>query len=80
MKPLWTPSPERAAQALLARFMQRAGKKSYAELHRWSVEHGEEFLRALAEAGHNNSRPDDRAQGPPPWASPRGEPITAHFG
>ena len=43
MKPLWTPAPERAAQTLLARFMERAGKKNYAELHRWSVEQGEEF-------------------------------------
>ncbi|HEX2651175.1 MAG TPA: acetoacetate--CoA ligase [Burkholderiales bacterium] len=49
MKPLWTPSPERAAQTLLARFMQRAGKKSYAELHRWSVEHSEEFWTLLWE-------------------------------
>jgi len=49
VKPLWTPSPERAAQTLLARFMQRAGKKSYAELHRWSVEHSEEFWTLLWE-------------------------------
>jgi acetoacetyl-CoA synthetase len=43
MKPLWTPSPERAAATELARFMQRAGKSSYEELHRWSVESSEEF-------------------------------------
>ena len=49
MNPLWTPSPERAAQTLLARFMQRAGQKSYAELHRWSVEHNDEFWPLLWE-------------------------------
>ena len=38
VKPLWTPSPERAASTELARFMKLAGKSSYAELHRWSVE------------------------------------------
>ena len=46
--PLWTPSPERAAQANLARFMQRAGRSgAYEELHRWSVEHSAEFWRLL---------------------------------
>jgi len=37
-RPLWTPSPERAAATLLARFMERAGHRDYAALHRWSVE------------------------------------------
>src|SRR6185295_1181285 len=41
--PLWAPTPERAAQTLLARFMRQAGKRDYAELHRWSIEHSEEF-------------------------------------
>jgi acetoacetyl-CoA synthetase len=41
--PLWTPTPERASQTLLARFMERAGKRDYASLHRWSVERNEEF-------------------------------------
>jgi acetoacetyl-CoA synthetase len=41
--PLWTPSAERAAQTDMARFMRAAGKKSYAELHAWSVERGVEF-------------------------------------
>ena len=43
MKPLWTPPPERAAATELARFMKQAGKRDYAELHRWSVEHSPEF-------------------------------------
>ena len=43
MKPLWTPSPERAAQTNMARFMAKAGKKSYADLHAWSVAESEAF-------------------------------------
>jgi acetoacetyl-CoA synthetase len=48
MKPLWTPSPERAARTSMARFMARAGKfASYEALHRWSVENKEEFWNRL---------------------------------
>jgi len=43
VSPLWTPSPQRVAQTELARFMQRAGKESFEALHRWSVEHSEDF-------------------------------------
>jgi acetoacetyl-CoA synthetase len=43
MKPLWEPSPERAAGTGMARFMARAGKKSYAELHAWSIAEREAF-------------------------------------
>ena len=43
MKPLWRPSPERAARTELARFMKLAGKGSYEELHRWSIEKRGEF-------------------------------------
>ena len=42
-QPLWQPDPQRASQTLLARFMQRAGKRDWDELHRWSVEHSEAF-------------------------------------
>ena len=45
--PLWTPTPERAAQTDLARFMRTAGKSSYAQLHAWSVERSEEFWNML---------------------------------
>src|SRR5688500_2539384 len=41
--PLWTPSPERIARTELARFMSLAGKRSYEELHAWSVAHSEDF-------------------------------------
>jgi acetoacetyl-CoA synthetase len=43
MKPLWTPAPERAAATELARFMHLAGKRSFDELHAWSIERSEEF-------------------------------------
>ncbi|MFY9317190.1 MAG: acetoacetate--CoA ligase [Burkholderiales bacterium] len=43
MTPLWTPSPERAAQTSLARFAGRAGRKSYEDLHRWSIEQPADF-------------------------------------
>jgi acetoacetyl-CoA synthetase len=43
VKPLWKPSAERAAQTELARFMKLAGKSSYEELRRWSVEASPEF-------------------------------------
>ncbi|MBC7804419.1 MAG: acetoacetate--CoA ligase [Candidatus Parcubacteria bacterium] len=51
MKPLWTPSPERAAQSNLARFMARAGKSgaSYEDFHRWSVDRKEDFWNLLWE-------------------------------
>ena len=47
MKPLWTPSAERAAQTGMGRFMARAGKKSYDELHAWSVRESEAFWNLL---------------------------------
>jgi len=43
MKPLWTPSRERAQDSELARFMKLAGKTSYEELHRWSIERSADF-------------------------------------
>jgi acetoacetyl-CoA synthetase len=42
-QPLWTPSPERAAATEVARFMKLAGKSSYDELHRWSIDRIEDF-------------------------------------
>ena len=45
--PLWRPDPARAAATGMARFMRLAGKADYAELHRWSVEHSEEFWELL---------------------------------
>ena len=43
MKPLWKPAPERAAATDMARFMARAGRKSFDELHAWSVREREAF-------------------------------------
>ncbi len=47
MSALWTPSPERAAKTELARFMKLAGQSSYADLHRWSIEHSADFWNAV---------------------------------
>ncbi len=47
--PLWTPSPERAQRTLLARFLERAGRSDFAELHRWSVAEPEAFWRLVWE-------------------------------
>ena len=52
--PLWAPSPERIAAAQLTRFMdsvRAAGgfdaQGDYFSLHRWSIEHPDEFWRAV---------------------------------
>ena len=42
-RPLWTPDPARVAQTGMARFMRLAGKRDYAELHRWSVQSSADF-------------------------------------
>ena len=44
---MWAPSPERAAQTDMHRFMKLAGKHSYAELHAWSIESSQEFWNLL---------------------------------
>ncbi|MDA1117795.1 MAG: acetoacetate--CoA ligase [Proteobacteria bacterium] len=59
-KPLWTPDPARAAQTGMARFMQLAGKKDYAELHRWSVEKSAEFWALLWKFGEVRGDPGKR--------------------
>src|SRR5688500_18860849 len=60
MKPLWTPSPERAAKTGMAHFLARANKRSFAELHAWSISHSEEFWNLLwdfAQVRGNRSGP-----------------------
>ena len=57
MKPLWTPSPGRAAKTELARFMKLAGKSSYEELHRWSVEQSADFWDLLWKFGQVRGEP-----------------------
>ncbi|MGE5639022.1 MAG: acetoacetate--CoA ligase, partial [Clostridia bacterium] len=47
MKPLWTPSAERVARTNVARFMARAGKKDFADLHAWSIADREAFWNLL---------------------------------
>ena len=60
MTPLWTPSPERVAQTELARFMKLAGKPSYAELHRWSVENSADFWELMWKFGEVRGAPGAR--------------------
>src|SRR5262245_24539628 len=50
--PIWMPSPLRAADANLSRFIaqvaeRRAGVADYASLYRWSIERPAEFWEAL---------------------------------
>jgi acetoacetyl-CoA synthetase len=46
--PLWTPTPERIERAAITGFARRRGlPEDYAALHRWSVEHLEEFWAAI---------------------------------
>jgi acetoacetyl-CoA synthetase len=52
--PLWAPSPERIAAAQLTRFMDSVraavgfdAQGDYFSLHRWSIEHPDEFWRAV---------------------------------
>src|SRR5579885_2450679 len=55
--PLWRPSAARVAAANLTRFMSEAGQRwgvalpDYAALHRWSVEHPEQFWDAMWDFG-----------------------------
>jgi acetoacetyl-CoA synthetase len=48
-EPLWTPSPQRVADANLTHFIRAAGQSwkrklaTYADLHRWSIDFPEEF-------------------------------------
>jgi acetoacetyl-CoA synthetase len=51
MEPLWKPSPERAASTELARFMKLAGKSSFEELHRWSIEDSAAFWNLVWDFG-----------------------------
>ena len=43
MNKIWTPSPTRIANSLLARFAQDIPHQNYYELHQWSVNHSLEF-------------------------------------
>ena len=56
-RPLWTPDPERAARTGMARFMRLAGKRDYAELHRWSIEHAEDFWELVWKFGEVRGEP-----------------------
>jgi acetoacetyl-CoA synthetase len=57
MTPLWEPSPERAARTELARFMKLAGKATFADLHRWSVESAPDFWDLVWRFGQVRGEP-----------------------
>ena len=46
-RPLWAPDPARVAQTLAARFLERAGKRDWPELYRWSIEAAPDFWNLL---------------------------------
>jgi len=47
-KPVWAPSPERIARSHVTDFMAKAGGvRSFDELHRWSIDHREDFWSLL---------------------------------
>jgi acetoacetyl-CoA synthetase len=56
-RPLWTPNPEAAARTGMARFMRLAGKRDYAELHRWSVEQPGDFWELVWKFGEVRGEP-----------------------
>ncbi len=59
-QPLWTPDPAHAAATGMARFMRLAGKGDYQALHRWSVEHGEDFWDLVWRFGEVRGEPGPR--------------------
>src|SRR4051812_40479141 len=56
-KPLWTPSPERVANANVTRFIEMVNKRhdlklaGYPQLYQWSIDHLEDFWSALWDHG-----------------------------
>jgi acetoacetyl-CoA synthetase len=66
-EPLWVPPPERVRASLLDRFRRTAAGSTgrsfadTAELHRWSVEHPEEFWPLLLAEGLPGVRPEGPA-------------------
>lgn len=45
--PAWVPSPKRARDSNLGKLGRERGLKSYEDLHRWSVEHRDEFWSTM---------------------------------
>jgi acetoacetyl-CoA synthetase len=59
-RPLWIPDAARAAQTGMGRFMQLAGQRDYAGLHRWSVERREEFWALVWKFGEVRGEQGER--------------------
>jgi len=55
--PLWSPSPQRVADANMTAFMRRVNERhgtalaTYAQLYRWSIDHLEDFWAAMWDFG-----------------------------
>jgi acetoacetyl-CoA synthetase len=46
-RPLWRPAPARVEASHLHRFLLHAGQPDYPALHRWSIEHPDDFWSAV---------------------------------
>jgi acetoacetyl-CoA synthetase len=57
---LWQPTAEHAARTELARFMKLAGKPSFGELHRWSIESAPDFWELVWRFGQVRGEPGMR--------------------
>ena len=63
--PAWVPTPDGVRDSNLGRLMADRGLRSYAELHRWSVGHREEFWATMLRAlGIVFRKEPDRVLGP----------------
>ncbi len=60
-EPAWTPTPEAIAATNAAWLMRQVGVDSHAALHRWSVEHREDYwARVVKRLGIQFQRPPER--------------------
>ncbi len=46
-KPIWSPDKENLEKTQMFQFMKKMGKQDYNELHRWSVDHFEDFWKEM---------------------------------
>src|SRR5690348_6755933 len=65
---LFEPSPETVENANITAYMRAKGFKTYDELHRWSVEHSEEFWAEMAQELHWFTPWDKVLDWQPPYA------------
>ncbi len=46
-KPIWSPDQDHIQKTQMFQFMKKMGKQDYNELHRWSVDHFEDFWKEM---------------------------------